>query len=633
MNTLAMIFSVLIFSVTAFSQMNETTDNTNNIRLDNIVVTSATLTETELASAPASMSVITQEDIEKQPVRDVADVLRYAEGVMITGANDKGISMRGFDSSYTLILVNGKRLSSRSLSVRHNADADLSWISPADIERIEIIRGPMATLYGAEAIGGVVNIITKKISNTWGGQIATTYTAPEEHAEGPQSQISTSVSGPIIKDKLGIRISGATTEKTRPDFPATESRASSGNKDKSYNTELSWKLNANNEVGFDFGQNFEEQTSLSRGQVATTKVDRTHAGLEHKGTWSKIRSEVRLFTDRYDYELSDQPAKLENNTAQAQLHFPLFEEKHFFVTGIDVEQNKLKNEDQLDSGETSADQTSVFIEDSIAMTDRNTLTVGARQIEHQKFGGHTSPRAYWVYNATSDMTIKGGVGTGFKTPTLLQMDEGFHLPSCQGNCTMLGNPDLKPESSVNYEIGTTWTKERWTFNATIFQSELKDMITTYFTTIGGTRYRLLHNVDEARTRGIELGGKVELSRFVTLGSNLTMTEARNLSLDTSLSTIPDYVANLKIDWSATEKLSTYAVASLTGNRTIEGTSGSIHTDPYTIINLGAAYKLPTWLLERSTISGGIENIANTLLSDEYGYGEPGRRYFVKLNIL
>lgn len=624
------LFIAFNFSAQVYAQTDAAAESVTKIQ--NIVVTSASLNEQDIASAPASMTVVTKEDIEKQPVRDVADVLRYAEGIMLTGANDKGISLRGFDSSYTLILVNGKRLSSRSLSVRHNADADLSWIAPNDIERIEIIRGPMATLYGAEAIGGVVNIITKKISSTWNGNISTSYTSPEENSEGAQSQVSTSVSGPVIKDTLGLRLTGTTSEQVQPDLPTTDSRQFAGHKDSSFNSELDWKLNNNHAFNFEFGQNFETQVSKSRGDDVTTQVDRTHLSLEHKGTWEKTRTELRVFGDSYDYSIGGQLAELENRTAQGQVHLPLFDGSHFLVAGIDAEQNVLKNKAQLDSGETTSDQTSMFLENAIAISDKDTLTVGARRIEHRNFGGHVSPRAYLVHNASSELTFKGGVGTGFKTPTLLQLDKGFHLSSCQGACTMVGNPDLKPETSVNYELGTAYTQERWSLNATVFQSELRDMITTYFETIGGTRYRLLHNVEEARTRGIELGVKFKTIEFVELGTNATFTEARNISQDTPLTNIPDYIVNASFDWKTTERLTTYFVASHMGSRKVEATTGSSTLDSYTLFNAGASYKLPKWILTKATVSGGIENLANHVLSNDYGFGEPGRRYFLKLNM-
>ena len=95
-------------------------------------------------------------------MQNLKDVLRDVPGVQLTneGDNRKGVSIRGLDSSYTLILIDGKRVNSRNAVFRHN-DFDLNWIPVDSIERIEVVRGPMSSLYGSDALGGVVNIITK----------------------------------------------------------------------------------------------------------------------------------------------------------------------------------------------------------------------------------------------------------------------------------------------------------------------------------------------------------------------------------------------------------------------------------------------------------------------------------------
>lgn len=109
------------------------------------------------------------EDLQRKPVQNLKDVLKEVPGVQLTneGDNRKGVSIRGLDSSYTLILVDGKRVNSRNAVFRHN-DFDLNWIPVDSIERIEVVRGPMSSLYGSDALGGVVNIITKNRSEMVG---------------------------------------------------------------------------------------------------------------------------------------------------------------------------------------------------------------------------------------------------------------------------------------------------------------------------------------------------------------------------------------------------------------------------------------------------------------------------------
>ena len=153
-------------------------------REDTVVVT-ASATEQNLKDAPASISVITQQDLQKKPIQNLKDVLQEVPGIQLTneGDNRQGVSIRGLSSSYTLILVDGKRVNSRNAVFRHN-DFDLNWIPVDAIERIEVVRGPMSSLYGSDALGGVVNIITRKVGKAWHGTVSLDSTIQENRDRG-----------------------------------------------------------------------------------------------------------------------------------------------------------------------------------------------------------------------------------------------------------------------------------------------------------------------------------------------------------------------------------------------------------------------------------------------------------------
>ena len=171
---------------------------------DTMVVT-ASATEQNLKDAPASISVITQEDLQRKPVQNLKDVLRDVPGVQLTseGDNRKGVSIRGLDSSYTLILIDGKRVNSRNAVFRHN-DFDLNWVPVDAIERIEVVRGPMSSLYGSDALGGVVNIITKKIGQKWTGTLSADSTIQEHRDRGDTYDGQFYTSGPLVDGLLGL---------------------------------------------------------------------------------------------------------------------------------------------------------------------------------------------------------------------------------------------------------------------------------------------------------------------------------------------------------------------------------------------------------------------------------------------
>jgi len=143
--------------------------------LDTLVVTASGHAQS-VEAAPASVTVINRRQLDRQQYRDVTDALRSVPGLVVTGggAGDRGadVAMRGMPAQYTLILVDGKRVSSRETRPNGSAGFEQDWLPPLQaIERIEIIRGPMSTLYGSDAIGGVVNVITRKVTDTWHGSV------------------------------------------------------------------------------------------------------------------------------------------------------------------------------------------------------------------------------------------------------------------------------------------------------------------------------------------------------------------------------------------------------------------------------------------------------------------------------
>lgn len=149
------------------------TSAANAAEIETMVVTASGF-EQRLEDAPASVTVISGDDLRKRSIQNLADAVRDVEGVaVIGGANENDISIRGMPGDYTLILVDGKRQSGRDSRVNGNAGYEQSFIPPAAaIERIEVIRGPMSSLYGSDAIGGVINIITRKFSKQWGGSLS-----------------------------------------------------------------------------------------------------------------------------------------------------------------------------------------------------------------------------------------------------------------------------------------------------------------------------------------------------------------------------------------------------------------------------------------------------------------------------
>jgi outer membrane receptor for ferrienterochelin and colicins len=179
------------------------------------VVISAAGYEQKVTDAPASISIVTTEDLRKRPYTTLLDAVRDLEGVDIGETRDKTgqgtISLRGMGADYTLILVDGKRQNNHGDIYPNNFGGNqFGHMPPLDaIERIEVIRGPASTLYGADAMGGVINIITKKVTDKWQGSFTLSGTAQTEDVFGDDTTADFNVMGPLIPNKLGLSVRGS----------------------------------------------------------------------------------------------------------------------------------------------------------------------------------------------------------------------------------------------------------------------------------------------------------------------------------------------------------------------------------------------------------------------------------------
>lgn len=189
-------------------------------------VVSASGFEQKITDAPASISVIGREELQKKRVR-IADALSDIEGVDVGGNAGKtgglNISIRGMESKYTLILIDGRRQNAAgNVTPNGFGETSTSFMPPVSaIERIEVIRGPMATLYGSDAMGGVINIITRKVNTEWGGSVTAETTLQEKSEFGDSRATNVYLSGPLIEDKLGLTVRVVTSSVINLKSPTT----------------------------------------------------------------------------------------------------------------------------------------------------------------------------------------------------------------------------------------------------------------------------------------------------------------------------------------------------------------------------------------------------------------------------
>ncbi len=203
-------------SLTAFAQNSPVTLN------DTVV--SASGFEQKITEAPASISVISREDLQQKRYNNLAQALGDVEGIDIGQGTGKtgglNISIRGMPSQYTLILIDGRRQNAAG-NVTPNGfnETSTSFMPPLSaIERIEVIRGPMSTLYGSDAMGGVINIITRKVAKEWSGSLTQDYTYQEDRDFGDTRNTSIYASGPLVDGLLGLQVRGSLFDRAESDL-------------------------------------------------------------------------------------------------------------------------------------------------------------------------------------------------------------------------------------------------------------------------------------------------------------------------------------------------------------------------------------------------------------------------------
>ncbi|WP_248730068.1 MULTISPECIES: ligand-gated channel protein [Halomonadaceae] len=617
----------------------------NHLELDNVVVTAAGYAQS-VQDAPASISVITREELQTGAYRDITDALRSVPGVIVTGggAGDNGVdvSMRGMPAQYTLLLVDGRRQGSRESRPNGSAGFEQDWLPPLmAIERIEVIRGPMSTLYGSDAIGGVINIITRKVAEEWHGNVRLESTIQESSDSGNAHQSQIYVAGPLVPNLLGLHVYGQYNTRQEDDIiNGYESRDF-----ENLTARLTLTPLDNHDFAFEAGhQNTQRESHAGRSadEYSFNEHEREYAALTHNGRWGVATS--TSYVQRESTINKERDIEITNTVANTNWVVPLG--NHIVTAGAnyiyeeldDSTTNRISDRTYVDHS-----QYSLFAENEWLMTDAFALTAGLRLDDDDNYGSHLSPRLYGVWNVAPMWTLKGGVSTGYRSPSLREITADWGATSRGGN--IYGNPDLEPETSVNKELALLYHAPRGIdASLTVFHNDFKDKITRVacpidICTAGPNQfgsdptYRI--NVDEAVTQGAEVSLTAPLTNTLTFTSSYTYTDSEQKSGEYAgrpLTQLPKHQVVGKFDWRPNTRLNAWTSVTYRGEESqpITAPSSSTLVAPsYTIVDSGGAWRLT----DSTQLLFGVYNLLDEDVNyDEYGYVEDGRRYWVGLNI-
>ncbi|MGY3885631.1 siderophore amonabactin TonB-dependent receptor [Aeromonas aquatica] len=595
------------------------------------VVVTATQTKHTEFTAPASVSVVSRADLDKMNVNNIGDALKHVPGVNIIATNPTGrneIKIRGMGGDYTLLLINGKRVNAReTLGSAYGNDFDLSSIPMAAIERIEVIRGPVSSLYGADALGGVVNVILRQATEKTEASVGYTHSIPTKGDGGDANQGSAYVSGALIDNKLlgNIVVEGyqrdrwKSDQSNNPDADALEKREVVN-----VLTGLKWLVADNQDVEFDLGYNQNDMDSyfnnVPRAATAPAtahnvqNLDRLSLGVSHNGRWQHFDSRVRYYFEQVDLmddsQLNGGAADVTqtNNTVDGQVSGYLGE--HLLTSGAELRKTELEHSRNIANGSVDASQSAVYLQDEFGFGDL-ALTLSGRLDHHETYGTEFSPRAYALYTLTDEWVIKGGAGKAFKAPTLAQSSEGFSTTACRGACQVIGNPDLKPETAVSYELGTAYESARFGAGLTGFHNDIEDLIQSDQWGPGYNPSVMTYlNVKKARIKGLELSGWVDVLDNVQLTGNWTLLDSEDKSTGQDLAKTPEHTGNLGLDWQASDVVSANLAWQYVGSQFIKvpmHNSQALKSKHYQTLDVNTNWAVTPAL----DFKLGITNLTNT----------------------
>ena len=588
------------------------------------------------------VSRISKDDIDKRPAaNDISEFVRTMPGVNLTGntatgqrGNKRQIDLRGMGPENTLILIDGKPVNSRqseriSMRGERNTRGDSNWVPVEEIESITVLRGPAATRYGSGAMGGVVNIVTKKVSKEFKGQVNLYANQPQDSKEGATRRIGFNLSGPIIQDTLGFRIYG---NLNKTDADAADINAGHGNdsaagvegvRNKDIAGRLQWKISPAQTLILDSSYsrqgniyNGDTQNSnppvrdkvalyngLVNSKAETARLYRSAFSLTHDGAWEwgdtkNVISYERTVNSHLPEGLAGGPegsytgldfvqSRLKNLRFSSEANIPFkLGVDNVLTVGAEFTDSKLDDpasnsqgfEDQgktdvfngisaTRGGKASQRNWAAYVEDNISLTDKTHLIPAIRFDHNSDSGSNWSPALNFSHQIGENWLVKGGIARAYKAPNLYQTNPDFILytrgQGCPLNapnkvrCYYMGNSNLKPETSINKEIGLEFNKNGWQASATYFHNAYRNKIVIGDQLIAtsdiGNWLLQWENTPKATISGIEGNLVIPLHDTLKWSNNFTYMHKSEDYQGNPLSLVPKHTINSTLSWTPNER--------------------------------------------------------------------------------
>jgi vitamin B12 transporter len=605
------------------------------------VVVTATKIETPASQLGASVTVVTEEDFHTYHYPTVDEALRHVPGVEIRRSGSLGkttsISIRGANANQVQVLVDGIRVKSPTLG-----QAELSDFAPDIIERIEVIRGPQSTLYGADAIGGVVNIITRK------GKGPLAATVEQEVGNYDYLKTRASVSGSVKALNYALSAShlesngqfqndgmeqNAASLRLGADLPL-DSSVSFTLRWNETNTDLPIKflstplpivpvIDINNELQSETlvlglsGRTrpvawWETEARAGRYHNRSIFIDLEDPGFACPfAPFSPCEFPNRLSVERWETEWLNHVHLRKWSTSTIGLEYRHEAGESQGATAFDVE----------------SDTRSAFFQQTFRFFDRLFMTGGVRVEDNSVFGTSTTERGSLSYLIKSWGTrLRGGAGSGFRAPTF----NNLFFPG-------FSDPTLEPERSFSYDVGVDqalWNN-RVRLALTYFHNRFTDLISFVF--IDTPPFVQGVNIGAARSAGIEFTSAVDLTDTLVASVNYTYTDSENLQTDRPLPREPRHRWNVTVTWQPTPRLSLFGQVHAVSRQfepagTFADPRNGVYNSGHTRIDVGGTYRLVNRyaVLQGLDLTGRIQNLLDEGYAEVRGFPALGLQAFVGL---
>lgn len=551
-------------------------DSMESYDLGETVVT-ATRSKLQQKEVPMAVQVVTSEEMQKKGIYNVRDALKNATSIDVskngTSMVGNNVSIRGMGTTETLILVDGRRLAGEDSASTMNA-YELDRINVNNIDRIEILRGSGSAVWGSDATGGVINIITKKNKPT-GGYVGTRTGTEESSIYGGFSTGSVG--------KLNLNIDYNLT-RVRGSWDDGSSNMYGPRRNLSFDGDYKF----DDHTGLQFGAAFMKE-QLTQKSLGTTAGDTSsyydnnrlsyylkYYGFDNRNDWeiqtyySRLGKKSRDWTGPTINEFNH--ARYATWANEAKNTYKM--DKHNTLTyGAEIKNQKaggtrygkhIRTEHYLglDQNYGSASQTTYafYLEDEIKMlNDRLFFIPSIRFDHHDSFGSEWSPRAGLTYKLSNNSRVKVNYGKAYRAPTIFEMySRMVHSPIANMNVIIEGNENLKPEKSTNFDFSLEGERGKATGKLTYFHNKIDNMIayeSDSFSISRGRRNYIYKykNVDKATLDGMEAEASYNFDKHWKLKANYTYLDARDSGTNKRLSDRALNSGTVELSWTDAKK--------------------------------------------------------------------------------